>query len=596
LGYGSVVKKVRPKTLLLLVALVFLGAVPFAQIGGFDFVAYMDRVTLEDFEGQRYSYINKHVIEGLTAENTGWAFSTRQFSQEVAASDWWQKLTWHPLTWLSLLADSTFWKMNPGGFHLTNLFFHLMATVLCYLMTMRLTRNHFVGFSTAALFCLHPIQSTSVAWVSGRPAVLGGFFFLLTMLMYLRYGDIERGNPGRRLYFMLTILACLGAVLSKTSNLVLPLIMVLTDWRFHRKGFDSDGPFEFISTVRTQLMDKWPFFSMGFAVLVIASPFRVFYRPSMTEDFNYGNFLTGVFSSVGHYLEHIFYPVRLLYFYQYPKADFGYIYFAIGILTFLVVMGCSVYFRRRKPQIMFGALWFLICMLPAAGIGHIRYSFTVDYELYIGIIGLFFGFTSLVFRWSGTNTAKSWSAFGVIAVLVATSAMGSYRMTSHWKNTEALVEYTRTFNPQLAGFVQSVFGHEQVMIDSQASRLALDDGLKSARIFISTDKPDRGMELLLSLWRTFPDSAEVAAELAALYEESDPDRASGFHARACENSKNNDARYLLHAGFFALDRRDYKAAGRYYDLAIGAENARVFQDELERLGLELLNVQGLDGL
>ena len=41
----------------------------------------------------------------------------------------------------------------------------------------------------AALFALHPLHVESVAWVAERKDVLSTFFFMLTLLAYVRYAE-----------------------------------------------------------------------------------------------------------------------------------------------------------------------------------------------------------------------------------------------------------------------------------------------------------------------------------------------------------------------------------------------------------------------
>lgn len=586
------VKKINPKTLLLLAALVVLGTLPFAKVGGFDFVAYMDRVAIVDYEANRFRYLNEHVQEGMTRENVLWAFSTMQFSPEPLVAEYFRRISWQPLTWLSLLADSTFWKMDPGGFHLTNLGLHLMSTVLCYLVAMRLTRSKFVGFCTAALFCLHPLQGNVVGWVSARAALLGGFFFFLSMLMYLRYGDIQRGQPGRKLYLFLTIVACTCAVLAKTSNLVLPLLFCLTDWRFHRKGFDKDKIFKFGELVKHQARDKWIFFALAAAVVVVASPFRFMRRMPMSEEFNYGNFFTGIFSHFGHYLEHIFYPVNTLPFYfPFPVAKAGWIHFGIGLLSFLVISAAVWAMRRTRPQLIFGWIWFVVCLLPVAGIGHVRYSFTLDFELYPALFGLFFCVASVAFRWGAASTGKTWGVFGVFAVLIAACGIGAFVKVGTWKDNDAQIAHIRKHDETIADFYEQFLVPRQGAIGNlaevkeQAAKLDIAIGLKNS------GSNEEAIAAFLELRTMDPDDPRFPHALGQLYEPTDPERAGQYFVMACDMTDNNDVSYLYDATLFFLNQRDSEKAVMYHRLANGASNkSPEMQEMLVNLEREIMNL------
>ena len=46
----------------------------------------------------------------------------------------------------------------------------------------------------AALFALHPLHVESVAWVAERKDVLSTFFWMLTMLAYVRYVETTKSR------------------------------------------------------------------------------------------------------------------------------------------------------------------------------------------------------------------------------------------------------------------------------------------------------------------------------------------------------------------------------------------------------------------
>src|SRR5580704_11530476 len=91
------------------VALIGLIYWPVCQYG---FVAFGD-----------YEYVlqNPHVVHGLSLSSIRWAFATVQHG------------TWNPLTWLSLLLDSSIWGRWPGGYHITNVALHT-ANTICVLL------------------------------------------------------------------------------------------------------------------------------------------------------------------------------------------------------------------------------------------------------------------------------------------------------------------------------------------------------------------------------------------------------------------------------------------------------------------------------
>jgi tetratricopeptide (TPR) repeat protein len=93
---------------------------------------------------------------------------------------------YRPLVVLSLALDHHFYGDSPGGFHVTNLIFHVLSTVLLF----RLLRARGAGGNAAvlgaALWALHPRLTEAVAWISGRTDVLASFFVLCALLAQAR--------------------------------------------------------------------------------------------------------------------------------------------------------------------------------------------------------------------------------------------------------------------------------------------------------------------------------------------------------------------------------------------------------------------------
>jgi len=73
---------------------------------------------------------------------------------------------WHPITWLSHMADCELFGLNPGAHHLVNVLFHTANVVLLLVLLLRLTGELWPGAFVAALFAWHPLHVESVAWIS----------------------------------------------------------------------------------------------------------------------------------------------------------------------------------------------------------------------------------------------------------------------------------------------------------------------------------------------------------------------------------------------------------------------------------------------
>ena len=67
--------------------------------------------------------------------------------------------------------------------------FHTANTLLLFLLLNQLTGALWRSAFVAALFAWHPLHVESVAWASERKDVLSAFFWMLTLLAYVRYAE-----------------------------------------------------------------------------------------------------------------------------------------------------------------------------------------------------------------------------------------------------------------------------------------------------------------------------------------------------------------------------------------------------------------------
>ncbi len=159
-----------------------------------------------------------------------------------------------PLTWLSFAVDYQIWGQNPFGYHLTNLFLHLLNTLLVLLLVREVLRDRFrhatvVALLTAAIFGVHPLRVESVAWATERKDVLFTFFYLAALLAYCRWLVGHKW----RVYG-----ACFGlfvaSALSKSTAISFPIVLIIIDhFLAKRKAWEEKIPFFAVSLLITAI-------------------------------------------------------------------------------------------------------------------------------------------------------------------------------------------------------------------------------------------------------------------------------------------------------------------------------------------------------
>src|SRR5262249_20162392 len=149
---------------------------------------------------------------GLTLDAIRWAFT------HVHADNW------HPLTTISHMVDCQLYGLQPWGHHLTNVLLHALVAVLLFLALRELTGLFWGSALVAAVFAIHPLRVSSVAWVSERKDVLSGVFFMLTLWAYARYARAREHSHVP--YVMALVFFGLG-LMCKPTVVTLPFVLLL---------------------------------------------------------------------------------------------------------------------------------------------------------------------------------------------------------------------------------------------------------------------------------------------------------------------------------------------------------------------------------
>ena len=390
-----------------------------------------------NFDDDGYFSSNYHVKAGLTWSGVSWAFRTGYASN------------WHPLTWLSLMLDVELFGTGPSGPHLTNVLLHAINTVLLCLLLKRLTGILWPSAFVAALFAIHPLHVESVAWVSERKDVLSGFFFLLTLLMYVRYAQNCAKSQvsgvrwlGSRDYWLAVLFFALG-LMSKPMLVTLPFVLLLLDyWPLGRVTSDKWRVTRFripvpqLSSLNHLLLEKLPFLLLSTAscvATVIAQ--REAIKSMIVLPFTLR--LNNALVSVVTYITQLVWPANLAAFYPYQFDTPAWQITGAGVLLlFITVLAFRT--AQRFPYFLVGWLWYLGMLVPVIGLVQVGGQARADRYTYLPQIGLYLIIVWVIRDWTAgwrwRRPALGMAAFSVVAVLMVCSL----KQTAYWQSDESL--------------------------------------------------------------------------------------------------------------------------------------------------------------
>ena len=143
------------------------------------------------------------------------------------------------LVGLSFALNYRWCALHPAGYRLINLLIHCLNAFLVYLLiksTLYLysarkpiffCRLEWPAFFASMLFLCHPIQTEPVNFITQRFVLMGSFFYLLTLFLYIQY----RCRSQKR-YMIASLGAAIAAMFCKEFVVTLPLMLALYDFYF----------------------------------------------------------------------------------------------------------------------------------------------------------------------------------------------------------------------------------------------------------------------------------------------------------------------------------------------------------------------------
>jgi len=414
--------------------LVFLAAlVLFSFSGVFEngFIHYDDHVYVTD---------NPHVRGGLSREGVRWALTATEAG------------FWHPLTWLSLMADAQAFRLNPGGYHGTSLLLHLLTTGLLFLVFSRLTGSVWRSALVAVLFGIHPLQVEPVAWVAARKDVLSAFFWVSSLGVYGWYAL----RPGVLRYASLLAVFALGLA-SKPMVATLPFVLLLFDvWPLNRpvrgdgsRVFSGGTSFPAFPWGRL-LLEKVPLVVMaaGAVAVTFLAEGKVGALKSL-EAFTPWQRLANALVSYVRYLGKVIWPSDLSIHYSHP-GDWP-MWAVAGSALLLAVISVGVLRRFRKaPFLAVGWLWFVGTLLPVIGLVQIGIHSMADRYVYLPSIGLF-----LMVAWglpdpSGKPLSVRAGVLVAAVLLLAALSLAGRGQVQHWQSAVTIFRQAARVEPHNA--------------------------------------------------------------------------------------------------------------------------------------------------
>lgn len=385
-------------------------------------------------------------FRGLGPEQVRWAFTTAWYGP------------YQPLPWLTYGADYLIWGMDPRGFHVTNVAFHLVNSLLFVAVSFRLLciclpdsdrRAVALGaLAAAAIFALHPMRVESVTWASARRDVMSGGFFLCSVWGYLT--AVTRGRNGRLNldWYLLSLGTFLLALLSKATVVSLPVMLLMLDIYPLRRAH--------LGAWKRTVLEKVPFLALSMAIGAVAVLGQKD-AGAMTrmDDVTLLNRVTIACYGLMFYPRAMFLEWSWSPLYERPLHliwwETRFLWSSISVMAITTVL---LLWHRRLPALLLAWLSYGILLLPVSGLMQSGLQMVADRYSYLACMPLaLIAGGGLALWWSSLRSA-TWSriALGMIVTgYVVACGFFTVRQTQVWRSEETLWNHVLDRGPSALG-------------------------------------------------------------------------------------------------------------------------------------------------
>lgn len=444
------------RRLVIPIILSFALIVVYAQVVGFDFLR---------FDDPDYTFANQFVKDGLSMANVRRAFT-----------DFRHGAVWMPVTWLTYMADITFFGKGACSHHMVNLILHmansLLLLKLCFVVrggrcgedgrqggdrpktACGIWDNGWLLVASVAFWALHPQRVEAVAWIASRKELLWAFFTLAGLIAWWRAR------------YWIASVSCAFACMSKPTAMVFPLLALALDCMQGRivlsLNLDALKSSKIKGVSRPLAVSGWASTGMRclpLIVMAMATGAAAMYSQTHPEgmavkDLFYAGFFKRMLDAavaVGLYLWQMIVPVGIHLDYRAVPGGWPLDGMLGLVVLTMALAGVACYacrsFRTSTGKLSAGTVsmtvfWFLVALAPTLGIfGSFGEHARADRFLYVPAMAL--PMALALWRWRGENRWLKACVFVFIALL----AVQTWRIASTYRNDTAVFERALACDP-----------------------------------------------------------------------------------------------------------------------------------------------------
>lgn len=404
---------------------------------------------------------------------------------EVVSSPYWPSTAarmglYRPVAVATYAVDWDLWNGSPLGFHAVNVALHGLASLLVFLLLLRLGFTPAAGAAGAALFGVHPVHTEAVANVVGRAEVLTTIFFLLGCLLFL----LRDTRPWVRVGgIALCYFLSLG---SKETGITLPIVFLLLE---AVRGPDP------VPLLRRIWNDRAVYAAcagtavvyLGIRAAVLGDVRGTDVAP-MLEGVGPVNRIANAIRVWPEYFRLLFYPRDLVADYS-PGVIMPVDGFEAIVVVAAIVGGATLLLgvaAWKRWQISLPIFWFAITVLPVSNLIIPVGVLLAERTLYLPSVAISVLAAGLATGLANQPRRARAMGAAAFAVILVAASVRTWTRNPVWKSTATLMADLTTSHPESfrvqwylagtllrAGRVDEAFRHYAVAVDLAPSHYNL---------------------------------------------------------------------------------------------------------------------------
>ena len=475
------------------------------------------------------------------------------------------------------------------GYHLGNLFFHILSALLMYSLCLELLKywsnrrlaeqqREGLALAVALIFGIHPVSGISVNYICARDLLIMECFLLASLLGYIRL----RRLGGTALRWALVLLAVALSLLGKTNAAIAPLLVLLFDFFVAQDRVFSLKPWLRAAAFGAVVAGFFLYTQLVVGFSDFAS--AVSSRSGSPWEYPLTQFKVHLFE----YMRNFFWPFLIR---QMPYVEAAKSFWEPGVVLGMVfVLGTVVtawVLRKRTGLVSFCILGYWALMIPESSVLPLHHL-AAHYRAYAP--SPFFYLVVALVAWQFVKPTIRGPA---LWILLAFFAGATTYLNTTWRSDRALWSQSVKYGGDATAHLNLGMSYA----DPNVRKVHLEDALRMAPNYVlahidlglalmELGQEKEGLAHLQKAVALKPTSAQAHYWLAHAYATLDRKQEAARESAEAVRLHPRHLKYQLKAAKYAQAAGDYRGSLRYLDAILKA--APNYEDALFWKGLALM--------